>query len=98
MSRLDFLLNQPFEDAKNRGFRLLLLAGVILLALVAIIGRNTLLAAAVVTYLLSLPAYAAVRNRTWNESLADIDATAGRDEASVAGVDSGRNEDSDESD
>lgn len=97
MSRLDFLLNQPFEDAANRGFGLLLLAGVVLLALVAVVGRTPVLAAAVVAYLLSLPAYVAVRVRRWNESLANVDPATGREEASVAGVERGRDEGSDES-
>lgn len=86
MSRLEFLLDQPFEDASNRGFRLLLGPGMALLALVAVVGRSPLLAAAVAAYLLSLPAYVAVRNRTWNESLASVDAPTGREEASVAGI------------
>lgn len=95
MSRLDFLLNQPFEDAENRGFRLLLLAGVVLLALAAVVGRTPVLVGAVVAYLLSLPAYVGVRIRTWNESLADVDAPTGREDASVAGFDDGGDEESD---
>ena len=97
MSRLEFLLNQPFEDASNRGYKLLLLAGMALLALVAAFGRDPLLLAAVAAYLLSIPAYVAVRNRTWNESLADVDATTGREEASVAGFEGGPEESDQES-
>ena len=82
----DPLVEQPFEAASNRGFRLLLAAGVALLALVAVVGRQPLLAAAVVAYLLALPAYVVYRVRTWNESLAEMDVPTGREEASVAGL------------
>ena len=97
MSRLEFLRDQPFEDASNRGYRLLLLAGAALLALVAVFGREPLLSAAVAAYLLSLPAYVAVRVRRWNESLADVDAATGREEASVAELEAGSGESDQES-
>ena len=85
MSRLEKLLNQPFAEATNRGFHLLLVWGVVLLAGVAALGREPLLVTAVVAYLLALPAYVAHRVRTWNESLAAVETPEGREESSVAG-------------
>ena len=85
MSRLERLLNQPFAEAPNRGFHLLLAWGVVLLAGVGAVGREPLLVAAVVAYLLALPAYVAYRVRTWNESLAAVETPDGREESSVAG-------------
>ena len=90
MSGLGPLLQQPFREASNRGFGGLLLAGVALLALAALVGRHPLVAAAVVAYLLSIPAFVVYRIRTWNESLADVEAREAREEASVAGVDDER--------
>ena len=92
MSRLGPLLQQPFREASNRGFRLLLLAGVGLLGLAALAGRHPILSAAVVAYLLSIPAFVVYRVRAWNESLAEVESPEAREEASVAGVDDEREE------
>ena len=87
MSRLERLADQPFGEASNRGFNLLLLCGVALLGVAALAGRHPLVESAAVAYLLSIPAYVAFRVRAWNEDLAAVDPPEGREEASAVGFD-----------
>lgn len=98
MSRLERLPEQPFREASNRGFDLLLVGGVGLLAVVALLGRHPVLEAAVVAYLLAIPTYVAYRVRAWNEELARVEPPDGREESTVAGLQDGQGDGEDGAD
>lgn len=81
MVEFDPLPDTPFEEASNRSFLALLLAGVLLFALVALVGRSTITTGAVVLYLFLIPAYVAVRARTWDGKSAGAGGEPGDDES-----------------